>query len=74
MEHAGCRNGRSKSAKLPFAGLGLELGAVFAWADSLTLRSARAQGESLRTGIVPGVAVMSGYALLLWLNREIRGC
>jgi hypothetical protein len=74
MEHAGYRKYRPSKAALPFGGLGLEFGLVFARAESLTLRTALPKGEPFRTGIDPGTTVVSGYELLLLLNREIRGC
>lgn len=58
---------------LPFGGLGLDLGAVFDRAESLSFRSVKPEFGRFWGRVAPEVG-RSGYGLLLWLNREIRGC
>jgi hypothetical protein len=64
---------RKSTLLLPFNGLGLDLSPVFVRADSLRIRIIRVQFVEKAPAGGAFVSGASGYALLLWLNCEIRG-
>jgi hypothetical protein len=74
MEQTECLRPVHRRHALPFGGLGLELDAVFDRAESLRFRSARPRAGRVRWHVATETAGRSGYELLLWLGREIRGC